>query len=179
MSLFFVLSCAAQSQLPKEMPENLIISLHNGGGKTRSYKKIRIENGVLEFTELTGNGKIPQKWSAKIADEDMAKLYRVFVVNKFDLIKNDERKGIVYDAGSENISISVGKTRSFQISYGKNSPLSVKNLMSFQSVSKAIYDLVSGYQDKPKVVSLYSPEPLIGAAGICFSRASFLFCKQC
>ena len=145
-SLFFVLSCAAQ--LPKEMPEDLIISLHNGGGMTRSYKKIRIDGGVLEYSELTGNREMPGKWSAKIIGEDLARLYKVFVENRFDMIKNDERKGIVHDAGSENISISVRKTRSFHVTYGKNSPLSGNNLLRYQAVSRAIYELVSRYQDR-------------------------------
>lgn len=147
-SLFCVLSCAAQSQLPKEMPEKVIISLNNGGGMTRSYKKIRIENGILEFAELAGNRETPEKWSAKITGEDLAKLYKVFVENKFDMIKNGERRGIVYDAGSENISISVNITKSFQVTYGKNSPLSGKNLERYQAISRAIYDLVSRYQDR-------------------------------
>lgn len=148
LSLFLVQACAAQSQLPKEMPAQISISLNQSGGMSRSYKKIRIESGVLEFQELTGNRANPQKWSATVTIEDLAKLYQMFVENKFDTIKNDERKAIVYDAGSESISISINKTKSFGVIYGKNSPLSGKNLERYQAVSRAINDFVAQHQNK-------------------------------
>ena len=114
----------------------------------RAYKRITIDGRDLKFEELKGNQQEPLKWSAAINDEDLAKLYKTFVDNKFDTIKNDARKGIVYDAGSENISISSGASFSFQTSSGPNSPLSGRNLERYQAVSRAIDDLVSLYKDR-------------------------------
>ncbi|HVE59805.1 MAG TPA: hypothetical protein VNB22_23535, partial [Pyrinomonadaceae bacterium] len=146
-SLFFVQACAAQSQLPAEMPENITVYLNVSGGMMRAYKKITIDDGVLEFEELKGNRQNPQKWSAKISRQDLAKLYKTFVENKFDTIKNDKREGIVYDAGSESISISINKLKSFGVTYGKNSPLSGKNLTRYQAVRKALEDLIAQSQN--------------------------------
>jgi hypothetical protein len=146
LSLFFIEGCRAQSQLPAEMPENITVYLNESGGMRRSYKKITIDEGVLEVEELTGNRQNPQKWSAKISRADLAKLYQTFVENKFDAIKNDKREGIVYDAGSESISISLNKLKSFGVTYGKNSPLSGDNLARYQAVRKALYDLIEQNQ---------------------------------
>ena len=144
-SLFLIQGCAAQSQLPAKMPENITVYLNQSGGMRRAYKKITIDEGVLEFEELTG-GQAPQKWSANISREELVKLYKTFVENRFDEIKNDERKGTVYDAGSESISISINKLKSFNVIYGKNSPLSGKNLQRYEAVRKAIYDLTAENQ---------------------------------
>lgn len=154
LSLFLAQACEAQSQLPEAMPEEVRISLNESGGMSRAYKKIRIENGVLEFEELTGgNRQAPQKWSAKISAEDLAGLYRVFVENKFDAVKNDTRQGVVYDAGSQSISITVNKTKSFQVTYGKNSPLSGRNLQRYKAVSEAIFELVAQYENRKSIDS--------------------------
>lgn len=145
-SLFLIQSCEAQSQLPVEMPDKLSFSFHEGGGMSRAYKEIKIENGVLEFEELDGNEQDLQKWSVNISREDLAKLYKAFVENKFDAIKNDKRVGIVYDAGSETITVSINKTTSFQVTYGKNSPLSGKNLQRYQAVKKSFFDFLAQHQ---------------------------------
>jgi hypothetical protein len=147
LSLFLIQACDAQTKLPAGLPENITVYLNESGGMMRAYKKIRIDEGVLEFEELKGGQQTPQKWSAKVAREDLAKLYKIFVENKFDTIKNDERKGIVYDAGSESISISINKLESFGVTYGKNSPLSGKNLTRYQAVRKAVYDLIAQYKN--------------------------------
>lgn len=88
------------------MPEEFTITFNQNGGMSRSFRRFRIENGKLEFEELKGNQQPLQKWSSIVSREDLSRLYRIFVENKFDLIKNDERKGIVNDGGSENIAQS-------------------------------------------------------------------------
>lgn len=146
LSLFFIQSCAAQSELPVGMPEKITVYWNQTGGMSRSYTKIRIDEGILEFEELKG-GKTPQKWTAAVSREDLAALYKIFVENKFDTIKNDKREGIVYDAGSESISISLNKLKSFGVTYGKNSPLSGKNLERYQTVKNALGKLIEKYQN--------------------------------
>lgn len=148
IGLVFVQGCAAQSNLSPEMPENLEINFQKSGGMSRSYQKISINKEALEFEELTDFQKGAQKWSAAVSPEETAELYRVFVENKFDTIKNDERKEIVYDAGSESISISDGADNFFRATYGKNSPLSGLNLQRYQRVKKAIDEFVAQHQQK-------------------------------
>lgn len=142
LSLLWSDKCQAQSQLPVKMPDKISFRLNEGGGMSRSYKKINIEEGKVQFEELIDNQSGPQKWTANISNEDIAGLYKVFFDNAFDQIENDLRKEIVYDAGSETISISIDKTKSYNVTFGKNSPLSGRNLRNFQKVRKAIYELI-------------------------------------
>jgi hypothetical protein len=145
-SLFLIQSCEAQTALPKEMPENIRVYLNESGGMRRAYTKVTIDEGMLEFEQLTGGQTGAQKWSARLSPEDLAKLYKTFVENKFDTVKNDERQGIVYDAGSESISISINKLKSFGVTYGKNSPLSGDNLKRYRAVRSALDDLIAKYK---------------------------------
>jgi len=147
LSLLLIEGCGAQTtRMPREMPEKITISLTESGGMTRAFKKIRIEDGVLEFEELKGGQPNSQKWSARISRGDLAQLYRVFVENRFDTIENDERRTIVYDAGSESISISLNKLKFYGVTYGKNSPLSGKNLARYRAVRGAIDELLGKYE---------------------------------
>ena len=155
LSLLLSAGCRAQTQLPAEMPAEITVYLNISGAMMRSYKKITIGDGVLSVEEATGNRQNPQKWSAKISRADLAKLYKKFVENEFDLIKNDEREGIFYDAGSESISISLDKPKSFNVTYGKNSPLSGSNLARYQAVRKAIDDLIAKNQPANQTTNEY------------------------
>lgn len=150
LSLFWTGSCEAQSQLPKKMPERVSFNVYQGGGMARSYKKIRIADGVLTIEELNGNQREPQKWWTRVSQADAESLYQAFVENKFDEIKNDERKHIVYDAGSETISISIIKLNTIGVTYGKNSPLSGRNLQRYQAVKKAFEELVEKAKNQPE-----------------------------
>jgi predicted DNA-binding protein len=149
MGLFFIQGCEAQSRMPQEMPERVRISLTESGGMMRAYKKIEIEEGLLEIEELKSGQQDPQKRTIKISREDLSGLYQVFAASKFDTIKNDERAGIVHDAGSERITISFDPAKFFGVTSGRNTPLSGQNLQRYQSVRKAIDDLVARAQNKP------------------------------
>lgn len=149
---FFNAACAVEkSKLPAEMPNGVEIRFNANYGGSPAYKKIVIKTGELSFE---AKDYVPEKktfeetkWSAKISDEDLAKLYRVFVENKFDVIENDKRQGITYDAPSEGIFIGLNEKDSFQKSYGDNHPLSGKNLRRYQAVKQAIFDLAAKYDD--------------------------------
>ena len=153
LSLFSIQGCGAQTELPAQMPEKITIYWNQTGGMRRSYTKVMIDDGVLAFEELKGGGQKPQKWSAAVARADLANLYKIFVANKFDTIENDERKATVYDAGSESISISINKLKSFGVTYGKNSPLSGKNLERYQLVRRALEELIAKYRSGGKTSS--------------------------
>src|SRR5688572_26404005 len=162
MSLFLIEGCAAQSKLPKEMPAQITVYLNESGAMMRSYKKVRIDDRLLEFEISSGGRQNSRKWSAKIAPGELAALYRTFVENRFDAIENDARKGIAYDAGSETIAISIDKLKSFNVVYGKNSPLSGKNLARYQAVRNAIYDLIARHQNT--IEAMNEPEKFIQGA---------------
>jgi hypothetical protein len=147
--LFIVTNCGAQTQLPKELPQGLVISFNSDGGMVRSYKRITIKNAELDFEEMKGgNQQELEKWSATLSEQDLTKLYDAFVENRFDTIRNDQPTQMSTDVGSETISITIGARTSFQVTYGKNSPLSGRNLERYQAVNRAISDLVSLYKDR-------------------------------
>jgi hypothetical protein len=86
----------------------------------------------------------------KSAANLLAKLYQVFVANKFDTIKGDERGEITYDSASEGIVINLNERDSFQKGSGKNSPLSGGNLRRYGTVRQAIFDLAAKYAGEIK-----------------------------
>ncbi len=145
--LFLIFGCDVRSQLPEKMPDDVSISLNQTGGMMRAHKRITVTADKLEFDELTGGGAPQIKWTKLIDRKDAEKLYATFVENRFDMIRNDKRTEIVYDAGSEHISLSLGIGRTVSAVYGKNSPMSGTSLRHFQAVSKAIDDLLTRYQD--------------------------------
>ena len=146
---FVVTNCEAQTQLPKQLPQGLVISFNSDGGMVRSYKKITIENAQLNFEEAQGgNHREVEKWSATLSEQDLTKLYNAFVENRFDTIRNDQPFQASTDASSETISITIGPSTSFQVTYGRNSPLSGRNLEHYQAVNHAIGALVSRYRDR-------------------------------
>lgn len=146
LSSFFTGGCVEQSQLPEKMPEKVSFSFYEGGGKTRFYRRFVIEGTAFEVSETVGEQDEPEKWSANISDKYLADLYRSFVENRFDLIKNDARQGTVYDAGSENISISIAEIKSFSVIYSKMSPLSGDNLRRYEKVKEAFHGIWRKYQ---------------------------------
>lgn len=140
------------SKLPKEVPADVQISYHENGGMLNAHKYISVANDVLTYEEKLANEQSPRKWTAKISKADKEKLYRTFVENKFDLIKNDKMEGVVYDAPSRGISIRFG-AQSFHISNDMNSPLSGDNQTRYSFVSGAIMQLASFYTPKAENTS--------------------------
>ena len=140
---------ADKTALPKDLPDNLEIGFNAGYGMSPAYKKIVIKSGELT---LDAKDFIPEKktfettkQTAKVSRQEFARLYQVFVENAFDTIKNDERQSITYDAPGEGIYIRVSEQLTYQKSYGDNEPLSGGNLKRYQTVRKAIFDLVTRY----------------------------------
>ena len=146
---FFALACSAQvSKLPPRMPENTIISFNENGGMTFAFTKIEITNQKITVEEKKATEKEARQWSTKIEKSEPENLYKIFVESRFDLIKNDERKGIVYDAGSEGISINLGAGAYYGVSYGPNSPLSGGNLKRYKTIADAIKALRAKYESQ-------------------------------
>ncbi len=68
-------------QLLPQVPEKVVISFNQNGEMSRSFRRIRIENSKLKFEDLKG------KWTSLASCEDLAELYRIFVVNKLDALR--------------------------------------------------------------------------------------------
>lgn len=141
------LDCAAQAtKLPKRLPDNVEIAFNSNGGMLYAFTKIEIRNTNLTVEEKNGDEERPRKWSATIEKSELEDLYKLFVENRFDTIENDEPKGIVYDAGSEGVSILAGTGLSFGKSYGPNSPMSGGDKKRYQTVANAIRELRARYE---------------------------------
>jgi hypothetical protein len=142
----------ASSKLPKEMPENTTFSFKKNGGMAPTWFKITITDLKILIEEKTLQDKTPKKWIAEISKKEKENLYQFFYKNKFDLVKNDKSKGIVYDAGSEGVSIRAGKI-SKNVSYGKNSPLSGTNLRRYQAAAAALKSLGKKHQNNLTLIA--------------------------
>ncbi|HRH40564.1 MAG TPA: hypothetical protein PKY82_02890 [Pyrinomonadaceae bacterium] len=146
LMLMMFASCEAQSKLPKEMPSDVEMNFNENGGMTQFFTSIRIKGESLNYkARLPQTGQKEITWTAKISAADKANLYQLFVENKFDTIKNEPNKGIVYDAGSEGVNISFGK-ESFQVSSGANSPLSAQNQKRYSAVAGEFEKLAKKYE---------------------------------
>jgi hypothetical protein len=144
---FFSAACHAQrSALPTEVPADLSFDYRRGGAMNRSYREFSIENGVLAYEERRNHQEPKITWTSPVKADEIVELYKAFRDNAFDLIENDERDGIVHDAGSESISISLGTGKSYGVTYGHNSPLSGRNLERYRAIKKALDAFVARHQ---------------------------------
>jgi len=155
------LGCEAQTKLPKEMPSDARMSFSSNGGMSPYFTNIEIEGEQLIFKEKMPDAiknKIKQSnWTAKITPEDKINLYKLFVENKFDQIKNETNKSITYDAGSEGISLAYAPDKHFNVQSGANFPLSSKNKLRYRNIAGEFERLAKKYesmQEKPVETSL-------------------------
>ena len=138
-----------KSELPTNLPDNVSIIYSENGGMTPTWHKIEIKKGQIVVEDKKMDKEKPNKWFAKITDEDLSALYQTFVLHKFDLIENDKQEGIVYDAESEGVRIRARQI-SKGVSYGMNSPLSGKHLTRYSAVAGEIKKLEDKYKSKAK-----------------------------
>ena len=121
-----------------------------GGAMSRSYRKFDIEDGVLSYEEMRSHGQPEIAWTAKVEPLEMVELYTAFRKNAFDLVENDERDGVVHDAGSESISLSLGLGKFYRVTYGHNSPLSGRNLERYRAVKRALDTFLERHRPSPE-----------------------------
>ncbi|MET0753072.1 MAG: hypothetical protein ABWZ66_06850 [Pyrinomonadaceae bacterium] len=151
------------SKLPKKMPADVEMIYYENGGLLNAHLYIGVKGDALNYEEKRADEESSRKWTAKISVADKERIYRTFVENKFDLIKNDKMDGIVYDAPSHGVAISFGG-QSFRINSGMNSPLSGENQIRYSNVEGDMLSLISQYSAKSKdtsdnfVVLYYNPQ---------------------
>ena len=141
-----------KSDLPKAMPENTEMSFNASGGLLPIFKRVVVSDNMLFVEETTFQNRELKKWYAKISKDKKIELYRAFVENKFDSIKNEKQKAVVYDAPTETISIRAGG-KSYNVSSGLNSPLSSVDQKRYQNVKDAIFKLEADYKAASKQIS--------------------------
>jgi hypothetical protein len=96
---------------------------------------------------LKGNQEPPIKWTASVSRAELAKLYRVFVENNSTRLKTTNGKAL-FTTPVRKASAFPPERAIFWVTYGKNSPLSGKNLERYQRVKKALDDFVARRQHK-------------------------------
>ena len=136
---------AQDTKLPERAPDGVEFSYQYIGPMGRSGRECRIEGGKLHFEER-GSQKPRVKWEADVSPEELTALYKAFRRAAFDTIRNDERKAIVYDAGSESIALSLGADGFHRATYGPNSPLSGTSLSNYRSAREALMNLVDKHR---------------------------------
>ena len=139
------------TELPKEMPAETEMSYSENGGMSPAYKSINISDNTLTIKEKTFKDQTDTIRHSEISVADKTELYQAFVDNKFDLIKNDERGEIVYDAPSSGISIRAGD-KNCRVSEGDNFPLSGTNSKHFFTVRDAFNKLEAKYKDSAQEI---------------------------
>ncbi len=134
-------------ELPPEMPADTQMKYSENGGMSPAYKSVRIFGNQIIVEEVTMKVREKQIRTAEISQDDQNEFYQTFVVNKFNLIKNDECGEIVYDAGSSGINISFDK-KVYGVQYGDNFPLSGENAKHWSNIRAAFEQIEAKYKDK-------------------------------
>ena len=137
---------AESSKLPARMPETVKMSYYKGDGRVIRSTTISIEGDQLSYKQTTGPERNDQNWTKKITPADKAALYKAFVDNKFDLIKNDPGSQ-ANDTPSESIWLSLDTDKATQVTWDPiRSPLSGVSRKRFEAVRQALLDLAEKYK---------------------------------
>lgn len=109
-------SCGGQTKLPKEMPPKTEIIYISEGGMLPSFFKIVISGNTMKVTEQsaeTDRKEVVRE--AKLSDDELKNLYRIFVENKFDSIRPNRE-----------IQVPDGKTRSIELKFDQQRFYAIK-----------------------------------------------------
>ncbi|MCB1023849.1 MAG: hypothetical protein KDB79_05655 [Acidobacteria bacterium] len=126
------------------MPGNVRMKWSENGGMAPTGKSIEIGGNELIIKTKTFKVREEVVETYELTSDEMKEVYKHFVDNKFDTIRNDKADGITYDAGSEGIYLRDGKV-SKNVSLSPNSPLSGSNLTRYSAVAAAIKRLAGKY----------------------------------
>lgn len=134
-----------KSDLPEELPGDIKITYTQSDGKSREKSLITVakETLTIQETDLYGNEKTAEY---NIDISEIENLYYSFRDNKFDNLKNIEPGDFVYDAGSEEITLSFDSYY-YGVSGGPNSPFENETLQTaYDNIKSEILNLVSQYK---------------------------------
>jgi hypothetical protein len=142
--LFILFSLACQSQLPKELPNDLEIRfestvLYPDGEPRDSFRSIAIASDQM----IVERSKCQRVEKVTLEDGDIKGLYRSFVQSEFDLIKNGSPPSGGNEEGFREIYLKTGNI-SKNVKHGKQFPLSEKDRIRFNAIWTTMLDLAVG-----------------------------------
>ena len=130
------------SKLPAEMPPTVQFHYmyHNG---QMTLTTIDVKNGIVEYEHRESGMSPTIKRKRTLSSKELEALYRVFVDNRFDLIRNDPRVEYANDTSNDRISIDLGPGSYIQIVFDPiMSPLSGESLKRFEAIKNAMFKLL-------------------------------------
>lgn len=137
---FFFFQCGQgqnSNDLPDQLPENLRIRAHQGGGMLPQSENIYIsaDSSYLDYFYDQARNKI----HFQVSEEELKKLYAVFIENQFGKIQTREEK--VYDRGGTSLYLDYGK-KTARVSNSGMSFVALKWQKAYQSCWEAVQQLV-------------------------------------
>lgn len=139
-----------ESKLPPEMPEAVEMQYGKNDGQVRYSTHITVKGDQLIYNETMGPHTVPIDWSRNISAADREELYKAFVENKFDLIRNDPGN-LANDTPGETISISPNGDPRSSTSVTWDPvvlPLSGVSQARFEAIRQVFLDLAEKYKPK-------------------------------
>lgn len=133
----FSFACARQSQLPKEVPENLEIKF-----ETNLLRESLVRRAVISGNQLTyERARCEGVLNKTVSTDEIKRIYETFVKGEFDLIQSLDNK----EANEfKQISLKAG-TISKVIKYGNNSRFSKTDDESLGNIRTEIADLLEDH----------------------------------
>ena len=135
----------AQTKLPKELPPSVEIIYISQGSFAPTFFSPVIAGDTMKVVDEPPDAERKRfSWNAKLNDDDLKNLYQVFVENKFDSIKPNEK-----------IDVPDGKSRSIELKFDGKRFYAVKgdgiettkvSGERFNNVEKAVGDLVKKHE---------------------------------
>ncbi len=136
-----------KGSLPKN-PKEIIINWFYDAGMLNENKRIFISNDSCYY--LSSKNGLEQKIDFILDDDELLKLYDVFLTQKFDKIRTFNDDGI-YDRGGTSINITANKINSFSISNSGQTFVSIGYIDNYNVVESSILNVVEKKTEKQKV----------------------------
>jgi hypothetical protein len=130
------------AELPVEMPRTVEFHYMYHNGQT-ALTKIDVKNGIVEYEHRESMTSWPVKRKRTLSRAELEALYRIFVENRFDEIRNDSPVNNANDTANDRISIDLGPRGYIQVVLDPIvSPLSGDSLKRFEAVKSAMFMLL-------------------------------------
>ncbi len=143
LSVFILLSCACQSQLPKDIPNNLEMryedqrgeKLYENGPPAGLFRRATISGNQLTVEMM----RCPKVVKVTLTDQEIKGFYNHFVKSEFDLIE-DQLSAKNGEEEFKEIHLQAGNITK-KVRQGKQFPLSEKSTSRFNGLWTNMLDL--------------------------------------